>query len=187
MRSATSRAASPRAASASSRKVSSANTRATSPMTLGLVGLDAPREERQIPRPRRSDDARQRPRNGHVAGDGHVEEGGVQLRRRRHHPQVAGQRPPQAGTGARAVDRGDGDGGHLVQQRRDLELAGGEDLVGSAAGEVVQVGAGAERPAGAGEHEHANRRVGRRSLRVRRTPRAPSGWSSRSCARAGRA
>ncbi len=123
-----------------------------------------PREERQIPRPRRSDDARERPRNGHVAGDGHVEKGRVQLRRCGHHPHVTGERPSQTRTRARTVDRRDRDGWDLMQQRRDLELALRQDLVGSATGEVLQVGARTEGLAGSGENEDANTRIGRRLL-----------------------
>ena len=116
---------------------------------------------------RRADDAGKRPRPTHVPRDADLEERRVEPRRRGREAEVARARPSEPGTRARAVDRGDRDRGHVVQEHRSAEVRRRKCLVGDrAARDGLQVGARAERRSRASQDEHPDvsilRRVGER-------------------------
>ena len=94
-------------------------------------------------------------------GEGQVEAGGVG-----DEPQVAGEGEAGPGAGRHAVDGRDHRLGHAGQRRDDrvvVRVDGVEQLLARRAGEdphvLLEVLAGAERAAGAGEHHAAGGRV----------------------------
>ena len=140
----------------SSRKVVSGNVFQHQADAFRLVGAELLRHEEQLSRLGRANDARQQPRTGHVAGDRHTEERRVEHRPLAGIAQVAGAGPAEAGTGAGTVYGGDGDLGHLVKQRRDVEILAPIRFLIDTTGGCLQVDAGAEATPGAREQHRAH-------------------------------
>ena len=135
-----------------------------------LVGGQRPAGERDLGGLRVADHARQQPRAAALGQDAALGEAGVELGRVGGDADVAPEREVEAVAGGAAVQRAHGRRVDVVQHDRrgvaELELAG-ERLRAAEVAEPalraghlgLQVEAGAERPALAGEHDAAHVRI----------------------------
>ena len=145
---------------------STATTRLTSPMARASAALEHVAEQGQLLGLGHAHQPGQQPRGPVVEreaplGEDHREAGPV-----RGHHQIAAQRQAQAGPDGEAVDLGDGRFGEPVQGQGHVAHAAhaqepGLGALGGRAGGVAQVGARAERPAGAGEDHYPVTRCAR--------------------------
>ena len=148
------------------------------PEVLGLNAREDFGHEVELAGLARAHDARQGPGAAEVSGEADVDEGRGELCLLGGEAQVGGARPAEAGAGARAVDGGDRDLVHVAQQLRGVHVGaqapdagvhgGGARLALGAlgrvrgAGHALDVAAGAEAAARAGQDDDAQVRVARR-------------------------
>ena len=148
------------------------------PEVLGLDAREHFGHEVELAGLARAHDARQGPGAAEVSGEADVDEGRGELCLLGGEAKVGGACPAEAGARARAVDGGDRDLVHVAQQLRGVHVGaqapdagvhgGGARLALWAlgrvrgAGHALDVAAGAEAAAGAGQDDDAQVRVARR-------------------------